>query len=323
MNLPKQLTTVTTLSKTLAIVLFVLFPIVGFYLGMEYQKAVNETASLESDVISPPVQNLPDTKEVFVPSILLANPAPYINKIIEVQAIVIPEIFGCTKRYCGPNVACCNTCVAALFLSDPSGETTIPSSNTEGSIRLTGENVGCSGMDCDIKCTPLENGKIYIVTGKFVEKTNRGGKTYYELEYISHSPVDSITTPSQSTPNIKASDTELPIQSAKDFTIRLDEKQTFERVFNEQDCITTSNLEYQLTWVCSKAQYTLSIQKFIQGLSVPKYCSLPESDILSKGYAWEVRYLSTEDYIKYKIITNVDVNTGEIFCESKGVFLNS
>jgi len=187
MNIPKQLTTVTTFSKVLAGILFILLPVLGFYLGMHYQKIVNETALLESNVISPPVQGLPDTKEVLVPSVLLANPGPYINKIVKVQAIVIPNNLACTLRNCGPGVACCNTCGGGLFLSDSSGETAIPSSNTEGSIHLIGEGVSCSGMDCDIKCTPLEKGEAYIVTGKLVEKTNTGGKTY-ELEYISHSP---------------------------------------------------------------------------------------------------------------------------------------
>ncbi len=41
MNLPKELTTVTPLSKYLAIVVFVLFPILGFFLGMKYQELMN------------------------------------------------------------------------------------------------------------------------------------------------------------------------------------------------------------------------------------------------------------------------------------------
>lgn len=38
MPLPKFFTTVTTFSKVLALVLFVLFPVFGFYLGMQYQQ---------------------------------------------------------------------------------------------------------------------------------------------------------------------------------------------------------------------------------------------------------------------------------------------
>ncbi len=38
MNLPKELTTVTPLSKFIALILFIAFPIVGFYLGTRYQQ---------------------------------------------------------------------------------------------------------------------------------------------------------------------------------------------------------------------------------------------------------------------------------------------
>ncbi len=43
MQLPKSFTTVTTFSKILAIVLFVSFPFIGFYLGTKYQAALNDT----------------------------------------------------------------------------------------------------------------------------------------------------------------------------------------------------------------------------------------------------------------------------------------
>ena len=38
MLLPKSFTTVTNFSKWLALVLFVLFPVFGFYLGMQYEQ---------------------------------------------------------------------------------------------------------------------------------------------------------------------------------------------------------------------------------------------------------------------------------------------
>ncbi|MFH1565859.1 MAG: hypothetical protein ABIB98_01515 [bacterium] len=41
MELPKSLTTVTTLSKILAGILFVLLPFIGFYLGMKYQTSTS------------------------------------------------------------------------------------------------------------------------------------------------------------------------------------------------------------------------------------------------------------------------------------------
>lgn len=41
MPLPKSLTTVTPFSKALAMVIFILFPILAFFLGMAYQESVN------------------------------------------------------------------------------------------------------------------------------------------------------------------------------------------------------------------------------------------------------------------------------------------
>lgn len=41
MKLPKSLTTVTTFSKILAALLFILFPFIGFRLGVSYQKSVD------------------------------------------------------------------------------------------------------------------------------------------------------------------------------------------------------------------------------------------------------------------------------------------
>src|SRR5258706_5864740 len=41
MQLSKELTTVTPFSKYLAMVLFILFPFIGFYLGMQYQARSN------------------------------------------------------------------------------------------------------------------------------------------------------------------------------------------------------------------------------------------------------------------------------------------
>ena len=58
MNIPKQLTTVTTLSKLIAGILFVTLLFVGFLVGMQYQKSIQlETISTTaSEVITPPSQ---------------------------------------------------------------------------------------------------------------------------------------------------------------------------------------------------------------------------------------------------------------------------
>jgi hypothetical protein len=46
MKIPKELTTVTPLSKAVALLLFVSLPIVTFVFGMNYQKLINNTGSI-------------------------------------------------------------------------------------------------------------------------------------------------------------------------------------------------------------------------------------------------------------------------------------
>ena len=43
MPLPKSFTTVTPLSKTLALILFILLPFMGFYAGMKFQQSMEPT----------------------------------------------------------------------------------------------------------------------------------------------------------------------------------------------------------------------------------------------------------------------------------------
>lgn len=42
-KLPKSLTTITRFSKTVALILFIALPFIGFYLGIKYQKAITPT----------------------------------------------------------------------------------------------------------------------------------------------------------------------------------------------------------------------------------------------------------------------------------------
>lgn len=52
MTLPKELTTVTSLSKTLALILFILLPIIAFFLGRTYQKSISESKQLQNEIPS-------------------------------------------------------------------------------------------------------------------------------------------------------------------------------------------------------------------------------------------------------------------------------
>lgn len=43
MKIPKELTTVTRISKALALLMFIVLPICGFFLGMQYQSSIDTT----------------------------------------------------------------------------------------------------------------------------------------------------------------------------------------------------------------------------------------------------------------------------------------
>ncbi len=47
MKLPPELTKVTTISKCLAFILFIILPLIGFQLGIKYEKYYNETLNLQ------------------------------------------------------------------------------------------------------------------------------------------------------------------------------------------------------------------------------------------------------------------------------------
>jgi len=58
MKIHTSFTKVTPLSKTLALILFILFPFLGFYFGMQYQQALDIISMLPkiSPVVSSPIQ---------------------------------------------------------------------------------------------------------------------------------------------------------------------------------------------------------------------------------------------------------------------------
>ena len=65
MSLKKQLTTVTTFSKYLALALFILLPFGGFWLGVEYAKEGNTSSyTKKTQVIS---NVLPSCEELNIP----------------------------------------------------------------------------------------------------------------------------------------------------------------------------------------------------------------------------------------------------------------
>ena len=53
-KLPKSLTTVTTFSKTIAMLLFIILPFLGFYLGFQYSNILNQANQIEKINIQKP-----------------------------------------------------------------------------------------------------------------------------------------------------------------------------------------------------------------------------------------------------------------------------
>src|SRR3989344_2839513 len=80
MQFSKSFTNVTPFSKFLALFLFVLFPLTGFYLGMEYQKMV----SLEQQTANPPTKVISPTTSPAQPDDM-SNWKTYRNKEYEFE----------------------------------------------------------------------------------------------------------------------------------------------------------------------------------------------------------------------------------------------
>lgn len=64
MKLPKELTTVTPLSKYFAMILFISLPFVGFLLGIKYQETINLQTNQSEDIISINKRPTPTSKNI-------------------------------------------------------------------------------------------------------------------------------------------------------------------------------------------------------------------------------------------------------------------
>lgn len=82
-----------------------------------------------------------------------------IGQKISVKGEVVSGRLACTQLYCGEGDKCCNTCTSNIFLSE------------NRRLKLLGDEIGCSGSECKLNCTP-ETNKFYRVDGAL--KSNRG-----------------------------------------------------------------------------------------------------------------------------------------------------
>jgi hypothetical protein len=79
-KLPKWATTVTPLSKTLALIIFITFPILGFCFGRKYQSALDQIE--------------------ISPSVGMANPASVFCEKQEGKTVIISEKDGSQRGGC-------------------------------------------------------------------------------------------------------------------------------------------------------------------------------------------------------------------------------
>src|SRR5579862_5921237 len=88
MSLPKYLTTVTPLSKYLTIVLFILLPLIGFFLGIRYNQLIQLNQEI-SKIIPNPL------------------PTPFVNKQINISCNTDDDCQLVDKNYTSDLPSCC------------------------------------------------------------------------------------------------------------------------------------------------------------------------------------------------------------------------
>lgn len=100
----------------------------------------------------------------------LNNASQLQNQTVTLEGKAVAGLTMCTQIACSDQNPCCNTCQASLKLT-----------NGKNSIQLRfPENGGCSGTNCQLNCTPLNQGENYTVTGQI--KT-RYGQTILETKH--------------------------------------------------------------------------------------------------------------------------------------------
>jgi hypothetical protein len=97
--------------------------------------------------------------QVYSPQEVIAHGDVLLNRTITVRGTARASLrVFCTLMACPAENPCCNTCGAALQLCDAAACITL-------SGEETGRQVGCSGNECDLTCSPLQQGMESQVVG--------------------------------------------------------------------------------------------------------------------------------------------------------------
>jgi len=129
MALPKWATTVTPLSKTLALIIFITFPILGFFLGMQYERAMF-SRNVDNLISNPPGDNGDiqiGGKETYIN---ISDCDEWARFVIEEKNIPTEKIHSCSSNqqtlnsnvvylvdiFYGPADDCPSGCIYKRFL---------------------------------------------------------------------------------------------------------------------------------------------------------------------------------------------------------------
>lgn len=74
------------------------------------------------------------------------------NKTVKVRGQIVQGLSMCTQMACIGNNTCCNTCSSSVYLGE------------QQDILLKGDEIGCSGTNCEMSCTP-KTGQEYVLEG--------------------------------------------------------------------------------------------------------------------------------------------------------------
>lgn len=99
-----------------------------------------------------------DEPGTLTPEEVAANPGGYTGEKIRVEGRVSQGLVMCTEMACIGENKCCNTCSGGVEIGG-------------GKISLKGEEIGCSGTNCGMNCTP-ETGKKYVLNGILENNSN-------------------------------------------------------------------------------------------------------------------------------------------------------
>ncbi len=97
-----------------------------------------------------------DKKEAYAIDYVQNNSETLKNQKVKIKGNLAKGPSMCTQMACTGNNTCCNTCSSSVYLGE------------DRQILLKGENIGCSGTNCEMNCTP-ETDQKYTVKGVLSE----------------------------------------------------------------------------------------------------------------------------------------------------------